>query len=223
MTPDALAPLVFLAAALLVLAGGVKLVRPRATAQAMLDAGLPGSRAVARGIGAVEIARAPGRLPRRPQGARVALGGGLPRVRGVPRLRAAHASRRRLVRLRGRDARAAEPPAPGAELVAARGRLRVRDRPQRRVRRRGVAALGWAERVPVARRARASPAGSRWSPSTEAPAAWRSWEPPAHQSTTPQPPRPRSRRRRRGRSRRAGHRPRAPEPVARRGAGGVAG
>jgi hypothetical protein len=56
VTVDALAPLVFLAAGLLVLAGGVKLVRPRATAQALLDVGLPGSRAVARGIGTVEIA-----------------------------------------------------------------------------------------------------------------------------------------------------------------------
>ena len=56
MTADALAPIVFLAAALLTLAGGVKVVRPRATAQALLDAGLPGSRAVARGIGTVEIA-----------------------------------------------------------------------------------------------------------------------------------------------------------------------
>ena len=53
---EALAPVVFLAAVLLVLAGGVKVVRSRATAQALLDAGLPGSRAVARGIGTVEIA-----------------------------------------------------------------------------------------------------------------------------------------------------------------------
>ena len=54
MTADALAPLCFLAAGLLVVAGVVKLVRPRATAQALLDAGLPGSTPLARTIGAVE-------------------------------------------------------------------------------------------------------------------------------------------------------------------------
>ncbi|MEP6758689.1 MAG: MauE/DoxX family redox-associated membrane protein [Actinomycetota bacterium] len=56
MTADALAPAVFLAVGLLLLAGGVKLARPHATAQALLDAGLPGSRAVARGIGTLELA-----------------------------------------------------------------------------------------------------------------------------------------------------------------------
>jgi hypothetical protein len=55
VTPDAIAPLFFLAAALLVLAGVVKLLRPNATAQALLDAGLPGSRASARCVGAVEV------------------------------------------------------------------------------------------------------------------------------------------------------------------------
>ncbi|HLB38986.1 MAG TPA: MauE/DoxX family redox-associated membrane protein [Actinomycetota bacterium] len=55
MTSDAVAPLFFLAAGLLVLAGAVKLARPHATAQALLDAGLPGSRAAARGVGVVEI------------------------------------------------------------------------------------------------------------------------------------------------------------------------
>lgn len=55
MTPDLLAPVCFLAAALLVLAGIVKVVRPRATAQALLDAGLPGSTRIARGVGVVEI------------------------------------------------------------------------------------------------------------------------------------------------------------------------
>jgi hypothetical protein len=56
VTPDALAPPFFVAAGLLVLAGAVKLVAPEATAQAMLDAGLPGSRSVARGVGLAEIA-----------------------------------------------------------------------------------------------------------------------------------------------------------------------
>jgi Methylamine utilisation protein MauE len=55
VTADALAPICFLAAGLLVVAGAVKEVRPRATAQALLDAGLPGSTAIARGVGAAEI------------------------------------------------------------------------------------------------------------------------------------------------------------------------
>jgi hypothetical protein len=74
VTVDALAPLVFLAAALLVLAGGVKVVRPRATAQALLDAGLPGSRAVSRGIGTVEIATGAWALAAPAAGGAVALG-----------------------------------------------------------------------------------------------------------------------------------------------------
>ncbi len=56
VTPDTIAPLYFLAASLLLVSGVLKLVGPRATAQAMLDAGLPGSRAVARGLGAGECA-----------------------------------------------------------------------------------------------------------------------------------------------------------------------
>jgi Methylamine utilisation protein MauE len=56
VTPDALAPPLFVAAGLLVLAGAIKLVAPEATAQALLDAGLPGSRGVARGVGVAEIA-----------------------------------------------------------------------------------------------------------------------------------------------------------------------
>ena len=55
MTPDTLAPPFFLAAGLLGLAGSVKMMSPDATAQAIIDAGLPGSRAVARGVGAVEL------------------------------------------------------------------------------------------------------------------------------------------------------------------------
>jgi len=55
VTPDAIAPPFFLAAALLLVSGALKVVRPRATAQAMLDAGLPGSGAVARGLGALEL------------------------------------------------------------------------------------------------------------------------------------------------------------------------
>jgi hypothetical protein len=56
VTADVFAPICFLAAALLVVAGLVKQVRPRATAQALLDAGLPGSVPIARGVGAVELA-----------------------------------------------------------------------------------------------------------------------------------------------------------------------
>ena len=58
MRPDAIAPPFFLAAALLSIAGALKVVRPRATAQALLDAGLPGSGAVARGIGVAELGAA---------------------------------------------------------------------------------------------------------------------------------------------------------------------
>ena len=58
VTPDTIAPLYFLAASLLLVSGVLKLVGPRATAQALLDAGLPGSRAVARGLGAGECAAA---------------------------------------------------------------------------------------------------------------------------------------------------------------------
>ena len=59
MTPDTLAPVFFLAAGLSILAGTVKVARPDPAAQAMLDAGLPGTparaRARARAVGVVEI------------------------------------------------------------------------------------------------------------------------------------------------------------------------
>jgi hypothetical protein len=55
VTPDVLAPVFFLAAGLLVLAGATKIVRPDPTAQALLDAGLPGTLGAARGVGVVEI------------------------------------------------------------------------------------------------------------------------------------------------------------------------
>jgi hypothetical protein len=58
VTPDAIAPPFFLAAALLWVAGAFKVVRPRATAQALLDADLPGSGAVARVLGVAEVAAA---------------------------------------------------------------------------------------------------------------------------------------------------------------------
>jgi hypothetical protein len=56
VTADALAPICFLAAGLLVVSGAVKQLQPRATAQSMLDAGLPGSVALARAFGVIEIA-----------------------------------------------------------------------------------------------------------------------------------------------------------------------
>jgi hypothetical protein len=56
VTADVLAPIFFLAAGLLVLAGATKILRPDPTAQALLDAGLPGTIAVARSVGVVEIA-----------------------------------------------------------------------------------------------------------------------------------------------------------------------
>jgi len=55
VTSDALAPIFFLSAGLLVLAGATKILRPDPTAQAMLDAGLPGTRTAARGAGVVEM------------------------------------------------------------------------------------------------------------------------------------------------------------------------
>jgi hypothetical protein len=55
VTSDALAPIFFLSAGLLVLAGATKILRPDPTAQAMLDAGLPGTLAAARGAGVVEM------------------------------------------------------------------------------------------------------------------------------------------------------------------------
>ena len=58
MTPDAIAPPFFLAASLLFVSGLAKLARPRATAQALLDVGLPASGAIARGLGALEVAAA---------------------------------------------------------------------------------------------------------------------------------------------------------------------
>jgi hypothetical protein len=55
VTPDVLAPVFFLAAGLLVLAGAAKILRPDPTAQALLDAGLPGTLAAARVVGTVEV------------------------------------------------------------------------------------------------------------------------------------------------------------------------
>jgi hypothetical protein len=55
VTPDTIAPPFFLAAALLLVSGALKLLRPRATAQALLDVGLPRPTAVARGLGALEL------------------------------------------------------------------------------------------------------------------------------------------------------------------------
>jgi methylamine utilization protein MauE len=55
VTPDVLAPVFFLAAGLLVLAGAAKILRPDPTAQALLDAGLPGTLAEARAVGTVEV------------------------------------------------------------------------------------------------------------------------------------------------------------------------
>jgi hypothetical protein len=56
VTPDAIAPLFFLAAALLVVAGAVKLANPRPTAQALVDAGIPARDPWGRTLGAVEVA-----------------------------------------------------------------------------------------------------------------------------------------------------------------------
>ena len=50
-----LAPVFFLAAGLLVLAGATKVLRPDPTAQALLDAGLPGTLGAARGVGVAEV------------------------------------------------------------------------------------------------------------------------------------------------------------------------
>jgi len=55
VTPDAIAPPYVLVVVLLLVSGVMKVLRPRATAQAMLDAGLPGSTGGARCVGVVEI------------------------------------------------------------------------------------------------------------------------------------------------------------------------
>jgi len=55
VTSDAIAPPYALIAALLLVSGVVKVVRPRAAAQAMLDAALPGTVAAARCVGVVEF------------------------------------------------------------------------------------------------------------------------------------------------------------------------
>jgi hypothetical protein len=55
LSPDLIVPPFVLAAGLLMAAGLVKLRRPRASAQAMLDAGLPGRDSLARGLGTLEV------------------------------------------------------------------------------------------------------------------------------------------------------------------------
>jgi len=55
VTPDAIAPPYALVIVLLLVSGVLKVLRPRATAQAMLDGGLPGSTTAARCVGVVEI------------------------------------------------------------------------------------------------------------------------------------------------------------------------
>jgi hypothetical protein len=53
--PPLIAPLFFLTAGLLMVAGAGKMWRPRPTAQALYAAGLPGSEPAVRGLGAVEV------------------------------------------------------------------------------------------------------------------------------------------------------------------------
>ena len=74
VTADALAPIVFLAAGLLLAAGAAKLMQPGATAQALLDAGMPGSRSAARVVGGTEIAVGIWALARPSAGGALALG-----------------------------------------------------------------------------------------------------------------------------------------------------
>jgi len=74
VTPDALAPVFFLAAGLLVLAGATKILRPDPTAQALLDAGLPGTIGAARVVGVVEVVVGVGACVMPAAGGAVALG-----------------------------------------------------------------------------------------------------------------------------------------------------
>jgi len=74
VTPDTLAPVFFLAAGLSILAGTVKVARPDPAAQAMLDAGLPGTPRWARVVGAVEIGVGAWAWVRPAAGGAVALG-----------------------------------------------------------------------------------------------------------------------------------------------------
>lgn len=73
MTPDAIAPPFFLAAVLLVVAGAVKLVRPRPTAQALVDAGLPVGDRSGRVVGVAEVAAGAWALTRPSSGGAIAL------------------------------------------------------------------------------------------------------------------------------------------------------
>jgi hypothetical protein len=74
VTPDTLAPVFFLAAGLSILAGTVKVTRPDPAAQAMLDAGLPGTPVWARTVGVVEISVGVWAWVRPAAGGAVALG-----------------------------------------------------------------------------------------------------------------------------------------------------
>jgi methylamine utilization protein MauE len=74
VTSDALAPIFFLAAGLLVLAGAAKILRPDPTAQALLDAGLPATIGAARTVGTAEIVVGAWALSAPSAGGAVALG-----------------------------------------------------------------------------------------------------------------------------------------------------
>jgi hypothetical protein len=177
VTPDTIAPPFFLAAALLIVSGALKLVRPRASAQALLDAGLPSSLALARGLGALEVAVAAWAIVAPGRGGAVALAAaylafatflgyvlrthpdagscGCAGGKAVPPSRL-HLTLDIVAALSGLAyAVAAGPPAtawlaslgPAAAVVVA-----------------GLTLAGWLAVVAV----------------TEAPAAWRAWAPPEH-------------------------------------------
>lgn len=182
MTPDAIAPLCFLAAGLLVVAGAAKFARPRATAQAMVDAGLPGSDLLARGVGLAEITAGTWALVAPAAGGAVALtvvylafAGFLGYVlrthpdAGSCGCAGAKAVPPSLLHL-GLDLAAA---ASGVAYALGAGPGAAT----------WLRSIGWGA-VPVA----AGLAFAGWLAVvivTEAPAAFRSWVPPAHQEETP--------------------------------------
>ena len=182
MTPDAIAPLCFLAAGLLVVAGVAKLVRPRATAQAMVDAGLPGSDLLARGVGLAEVTAGTWALVAPATGGAVAL--------AVVYL--AFAGFLGYVLRTHPDAGScgcagakAVPPSllhMGLDLVAAGSAIAyaLAGGPGAAT---WLRSLGWGA-VPVA----AGLGLAGWLAVvvvTEVPTAWRAWVPPAHQEETP--------------------------------------
>lgn len=182
MTPDAIAPLCLLAAGLLIVAGVAKLARPRAAAQAMLDAGLPGSDLLARGVGLAEVSAGTWALVAPAAGGAVALAVVYLAFAGfLGYMLRAHPDAGSC----GCAGAKAVPPSLlhlGLDLVAA-GSAVAYALAQGPGAVTWLRSLGWGA-VPVA----AGLGLAGWLAVvvvTEVPTAWRAWVPPAHQEETP--------------------------------------